>query len=98
MNMQFSKDTSFVTIPPAQTEIERLFGRWLDVRDRDTSQQTETEREADFQLYCELQDQITALPPCSAKDLAIQFFVDTNSGDSDYRDSFFSKIAALAMH
>lgn len=99
MNIQMNEQKSMVLLPdPKQSEIERLFEQWLRVRDCDTSRQTEAEREADFQLYCDLQDQITTLDPTSVKDLAIQFFVETNSGDSDYRDIFFSKISGLALH
>ena len=78
------------------TPIQRLYQHWKAVRDESDQCDTDEEAQAKFKLYAALQEQITAMKPICAKDMATQLVVETDFGDSDYREVFFERVAALA--
>ncbi len=69
--------------------VSTLFPEWLALRD--------TSDDASFARYLDLQARITSAPPASARELAMQWVVETDDGDSDFRDVFFARIRSLAM-
>ncbi len=74
--------------------IPTLFRQWKAVRGREFA--TDEESRAGHREYRKLQRTITAMTPTSARDLAIQMVVETDFGDSDWRDSFFQKVARIS--
>ncbi|MGC4024411.1 MAG: hypothetical protein QM744_04200 [Mesorhizobium sp.] len=70
-----------------QSEIEKLYAEWRAVRDRDClGWRTEAEANANYAEYRRLQIAIveSGLVPTSARELAIQFIVDTDFTGSDW--------------
>ncbi|WP_423069541.1 hypothetical protein [Devosia sp. CN2-171] len=75
--------------------ISLLFPDWLALRnERDVPAE---EWPAHFARYVELQERITAASPANVREAAIQLVVETDDGDSDYRDEFYARLRALAM-
>lgn len=90
------RETRVAATLSKDTPIQRLYQQWKTVRDESDQCDTDEEAQAKFKLYAGLQEQITAMKPMSAKDMATQLVVETDFGDSDYRDVFFERVAALA--
>lgn len=81
---------------PKPSMIEALYREWKAIRDGDFSADTNDAAEMHHARYVDLQAAITAMTPTSARDVAIQFTVETDEGDSDYRDAFALVMAQMA--
>lgn len=78
---------------PARTEIEELFPRWLVAASAPPS--PFEEENWDESLYRRLQDAILAAKPITPRDVAIQFFVDSDQFGSDYSEHFETLVMRL---
>lgn len=79
----------------SESKISTMYALWLAIRD-DTTQCAEAEYDAAYRRYADLQQRIVAETPLSARDVAIQFVVETDDGDSCHRDVFLTQMRALA--
>lgn len=71
----------------AGATIASLFAEWLEVREKGDN----------HERYAELQEIIVDhMAPVSAKDLAMQFVVETDHGDADWRSEFKARLLAFA--
>lgn len=77
------------------SEIERLYREWLVVRELPAVDGEEVETDS-YRRYAALQQQITSIRPRTVKELAIQWMVETDMGESCARDEFFEAVKALA--
>lgn len=68
--------------------ISALFPEWLAMRD--------ASGDDNFARYLDLRARITGAIPASARELAMQIVVETDDGDSDYREEFFARVRMLA--
>ncbi|HEV2517922.1 MAG TPA: hypothetical protein VGV07_21905 [Devosia sp.] len=80
---------SAVTAAGTSSPISTLFPEWLALR--------EGSGDENFARYLDLQERITGSTPAGARELAMQFVVETDDGDSDFRDAFFARVRQLAM-
>ena len=81
---------------PAVSEIAALFAQWKAIRDCDFLTLTEAQADAQYERYVALQRRIAAMEPSTAAELAMMLIVETDDGDSVYRDSFFRKVRRIA--
>jgi hypothetical protein len=75
------------------SEIEKLLPDWIAICDESNGDIDEEEYLARYQA---LQNRIIGIRPSSARDLAIQHYVDTDSGGSGHSDEFEERIERLA--
>lgn len=80
---------------PAGTAIDRLYGEWLLVRDSARSENTDFNRL--MERYRVLQESIIKAEPVTPTDVAIQFYVDADSGESDNSEEFRDKLISRAL-
>tara|TARA_R110002051_G_C8529861_1_gene469401 strand:- start:82 stop:696 length:615 start_codon:yes stop_codon:yes gene_type:complete len=90
------RNSRTVTSLAGETSIQRLYQDWKAVRNADDPFDSDDEAQAKYKVYAALQEQITAMKPSTARDMATQLVVETDFGDSDYRAVFFERVAALA--
>lgn len=91
------KDTPFVTSREANRTptIADLFEQWSDTL-LDPADEAEGEAAARLDRYVTLQRQILAMRPRTVRDLATQFVVETDNGESDFRQEFFQCLRLIA--
>lgn len=82
---------SAIAVTPAghSSPISTLFAEWLPLRDGSGDD--------NFARYLDLQARITGSTPAHVRELAMQFVVETDDGDSDFRDVFFARVRKLAI-
>lgn len=78
---------------PAPTEVEELFGKWLAVANG--PQDPAEDDNWGESRYVRLQASILAAEPVTARDVAIQFFVDCDQFGSDFSDHFEALVKRL---
>lgn len=99
MSIYFGRaDTPFVAsrtanLAPTMTE---LFEQWREAR-QDRAAETKDEATARLERYLALQRQILAKRPRTARDLAMQFVVETDDGDNDHRTAFLERMRLIAF-
>ncbi|MBO9168425.1 hypothetical protein [Rhizobium sp. L245/93] len=81
---------------PAPARIPDLYLEWLAIRDRDNSNTGDEEDAAFHMRYMALQARIIAAEPATPRDVAIQFLVDTDDGESDFSEAFQNRIRQMA--
>lgn len=98
MHVYFSrKDTPFRSPPQPRSEtITDLFEQWRGERP-DRAGETDAQAAARFDRYAELQRKITGMRPRSVREAAMQVVVETDDGESDFRQEFFEGLRRLAM-
>ena len=92
-------DSPFIRPAPAfgaAPTITELFDEWHAAR-HDGADETENQANTRFARYQDLQRRITAMRPKSVREAAMQFMVETDDGESDYRDAFYRRLRRLAM-
>jgi hypothetical protein len=77
----------------APSEIEVLYQDWIAICAEGDGV---IDHAAHFERYRALQDRIINIEPVTARDLAIQHYVDTDNGGSDHSDEFEARIERLA--
>ncbi|MCZ3380395.1 hypothetical protein [Rhizobium sp. AG207R] len=80
----------------ASADISAMFARWIEVRRYSCGNHSEDEHEENYKNYRELQVRIVGAHPTTSEDVAMQFVVDTDEGDSDSSKIFRKKMFALA--
>lgn len=80
---------------PDYAAIRTLYLEWLAIQDR-SHDLAKADDDVFHARYVALQEQITAMTPLSAADLAIQIVVGTDQGGSDWRDEFYARVAKIA--
>lgn len=97
MSVYFGRaDTPFLVPASATPTITTLFPEWNEARqDRDDEPAAETE--ARMCRCQDLQRRITGMRPRSVREAAMQFVVETDDGDSEYRESFYRRLRRLAL-
>ncbi|MDL2401587.1 hypothetical protein [Rhizobium mayense] len=80
----------------ADSSISEMFAQWNEARRRGYENSSEEEHEKNYAKYRDLREHIVVAHPATPKDLAIQFVVDTDEGDSEGSEAFRKKIFALA--
>lgn len=79
---------------PHAPTITDLFDDWK-IERADRPGETAEQSAARFLRYEELQRKITALRPRSARELAMQFVVETDDGESDFRPEFLQRLRLM---
>lgn len=85
-------------VSPAQPRpdtITALFAEWQDER-VDRRGETEAQSDARHARYLALQDKITSARPRTVREFAMQFVVETDDGDSEYRPEFYARLRYIA--
>lgn len=91
------KDTPFLTPPqPRPPTVTDLFEQWRDAR-VDQAGEKEAQREARLERCAELQRKITGMRPRSVREVAMQLVVETDDGDSDFRQEFYARLRLVAF-
>jgi len=97
MSVYFGRsDTPFVVPASATATITTLFPEWNEAR-QDRDEEPATDTEARMSRYQDLQRRITAMRPRSVREAAMQFVVETDDGESEYRETFYRRLRRLAM-
>ena len=91
----FSSAVSLIPSEEGAGEIQVLFDQWKASADEDWRHMTDAQMDECCQRHSTLQDQIVTLKPRTAEDLAMQFYVITDSGESEYPDEFMATVKAL---
>ena len=91
----FSSAVSLIPSEEGAGEIQVLFYQWKASADEDWRHMTDAQMDECCQRHSTLQDQIVTLKPRTAEDLAMQFYVITDSGESEYPDEFMATVKAL---
>jgi hypothetical protein len=76
------------------SEIETLFSDWIAIC---AEAQGDIDEDQYFARYKALQDRIIGVKPLSARDLAIQHYVDTDCDGSGHSDEFRERLNCLAL-
>lgn len=76
-------------------ELRSLFDQWKAIVEEGCRHMTDAQLDERCQRYSALQDQIAALKPRTAAELAMQFYVATDRGESHCPDEFMSVVKAL---
>ena len=88
---------AIVPASAGDNSIINLFRQWRAVRDEDWSGLPDVEAERLWRRYDSLRRSIEECRPTTATELAMQFIVMTDDGDSEYPADFLSKARALAV-
>jgi len=97
MSVYFGRsDTPFVAPASVIPTITTLFPKWTKARE-DRADEAPAETDARMSRYQYLQRRITAMRPRSVREAAMQFVVETDDGDSEYRDAFYRRLRRLAV-
>jgi len=93
-------DTPFVrpaiSASDAPATITSLFPQWQAAR-QDPESEGEDEAAARMGRYVALQRRITAMRPGTVREAAMQFVVESDDGESEYREAFYRRLRRLAM-
>lgn len=84
---------------PVETRptVSDLFAEWQAACARVCASQSDDEARAHMADYWRLQRRIGAMRPATAREAAMQFMVETDDGESDYRNAFYRRVRKLAM-
>ncbi len=89
-------DTPFVAPVSVTPTISSLFPDWNKAR-QDRADEATAETDARMSIYQDLQRRITAMRPRSVREAAMQFVVETDDGESEYRGAFYRRLRRMAM-
>lgn len=84
------------TIGALSLAIPDMYREWLTVKNRDVLNMSDEENDVQSERYIALQARILAAEPETPSDVALQFLVDTDGGDSYVSDVFVNRIRQLA--
>jgi hypothetical protein len=97
MSVYFGRsDTPFVVPASVAPTITTLFEEWNKAR-QDRPYEPTAETDGRISRCQDLQRRITAMRPRSVREAAMQFVVETDDGDSEYRKAFYRRLRRLAM-
>lgn len=84
---------------PVETRpaVSDLFAEWQAVCARVSASRTDDEANVHMRAYWRLQRRIGAMRPATAREAAMQFMVETDDGESDYRNAFYRRVRKLAL-
>jgi hypothetical protein len=83
-------------IEAPSSQIETLFGQWQANSVTSDNGMSDAEREALCDEYRRLQVAIVSAVPTTAREVAMQFWCDCDSGGSDHSESFKARMRQLA--